>query len=550
MFRQNVDTIIKDLFKSEDIIPKKIYKHLKKSWALLFRENIFQNIDELSFANLYSKDNKSRPNVPVNIILGLEIIKELFDYRDIELLNGFHLNLEIAYALGQNELGEYSISERTLYYFRSKVLEYEKTTGINLYEKEFKKFRDDLIERFDIKTDQQRSDSFLVGSNIKKMSRVELILKTVQMILESLSDEQKQQQIENCNKYLKEEPYRMIFKKNKEEIESLLKEGAAVLSELVNISNLHEDVKNLGSRILSEQMIKNKNGELELKKSKDIKADSIQNVHDLEATYRKKGKKESRGYVENITETCNKENVFQILTDTSLDKNIVDDGTHLESRMEDLKNETKLNEMAVDGGYCRKDLIEKNKDVDFIITGIPGNNPHNDKFKTTDFIIENNSLIECPNKKQPVKQEYDDEKERISAYFDINDCNTCPDVLCCLVKCGKKTSRLIITDKKIRHDNLLLKFKNNDYLEKCKLRPAIEGTVWQFSHYIRNGKVRFRGSINIGQRMVLRAIGINFKRLNKAFLSSNYIFEIFLEKLALFFYFIKNCTFFLLKTEI
>ena len=98
MFRQNVDTIIGDLFKSEDIIPKNIYKHLKNSWAILFRKNIFQNIDEINFASLYSKDNKSRPNVPVNILLGLEIIKELFDYRDIELLSAFHLNFEVAYG--------------------------------------------------------------------------------------------------------------------------------------------------------------------------------------------------------------------------------------------------------------------------------------------------------------------------------------------------------------------------------------------------------------------------------------------------------------------
>ena len=175
MFRQNIDTMIFDLFKSEDIIPQKIFKHLANSWAISFRENIFKKIDEKRFIVLYSTTNNSRPNIPVNILLGLEIIKELFDYRDEELLRGFHLNLEVAYALGLNDLGEYAISERTLYYFRSKVLKYEKASGINLYEQEFKKFRDNLINDFNIKMDTQRSDSFLVGSNIKKMSRVELV---------------------------------------------------------------------------------------------------------------------------------------------------------------------------------------------------------------------------------------------------------------------------------------------------------------------------------------------------------------------------------------
>lgn len=532
MFRQNVDTIIQDLFKSEDIIDERIFRHLENSWAISFREHVFKKIDERQFSVLYSAANNSRPNTPVNIILGLDIIKELFDYRDEELLRAFHLNLEIAYALGLNNLGEYTISERTLYYFRSKVLEYEKSTGINLYEEEFKKFRDYLIKSFNIKTDKQRSDSFLVGSNIKKMSRVELVVKTVQMILESLNEEQKAKQKDNCEKYLKDEPYRMIFKKNKAEIESLLKEGVKVLSEIINIEGIDEDLINLGNRILAEQTVKNEKGELELKKSEDIKADSVQSVHDLEATYRKKGKKESRGYIENATETSNKENKFQIITDTSLEKNVVDDGAHLEMRMEALKAETEVKEMAVDGGYCRKDLIENNKEVDFIFTGIPGKSRDNESYKTTDFKIENNKVEECPNGKKPTDQKYEESKETITAYFDINDCSACPHGTRCLVKQGKRASKLMITNKKMNHDILIERFNDDEYLEKCRLRPAIEGTMWQFSCYMRNGKVRFRNYLKIRQRMTLRAIGINLMRLHKAILLFIFIFKIVIENIG------------------
>ena len=531
MFRQNVDTMMPDLFASEDIIPKKIFKHLTNSWAISFRENIFNKIDEKRFSVLYSDSTNSRPNTPVNLLLGLEIIKELFDYRDEELLRGFHLNLEVAYALGLNELGSYTISERTLYYFRSRVLEYEKTSGINLYEKEFKKFRDNLIKDYDIKTDTQRSDSFLVGSNIRKMSRVELVVKTVQMILESLNDAEKEKRKDYCEKYLKEKPYRMIFKKNKGEIESLLKESAQVLSQIIDIESLNKDLKNLGNRILSEQTVINEEGELEIKNSKDIKANSVQSVHDLEATYRKKGKKESRGYVENVTETSNKGNNFQIITDVSLAKNTVDDGAHLESRMEDLEEDTKVTEMAVDGGYYRNGLIEKNEDVDFIFTGIPGKNMNTDTFKTTDFKIENNEIKECPTGKNPIDQKYEESTKTITAHFDYNDCKHCEKAPRCLTRIGKKSCKLVITKKKIKHDISRSKFKDFEYLEKCKLRPAVEGTVWQFSCYMRNGKVRFRSYLKIRQRMTLRAIGINLMRLHKAILLSFYIFIIFVENI-------------------
>lgn len=56
-------------------------KALEKSWAKIFADEIFPAIDEERFSVLYS-DKASRPNAPVNVIIGALIIKELFDYSD------------------------------------------------------------------------------------------------------------------------------------------------------------------------------------------------------------------------------------------------------------------------------------------------------------------------------------------------------------------------------------------------------------------------------------------------------------------------------------
>ena len=56
-------------------------KTLEKSWAKVFADEIFPAIDEERFSVLYS-DKASRPNTPVNVIVGALIIKELFDYSD------------------------------------------------------------------------------------------------------------------------------------------------------------------------------------------------------------------------------------------------------------------------------------------------------------------------------------------------------------------------------------------------------------------------------------------------------------------------------------
>ena len=53
-------------------------KALENSWAKIFADEIFPAIDEERFSVLYS-DKASRPNAPVNVIIGALIIKELFD---------------------------------------------------------------------------------------------------------------------------------------------------------------------------------------------------------------------------------------------------------------------------------------------------------------------------------------------------------------------------------------------------------------------------------------------------------------------------------------
>ena len=50
-------------------------RFLDKSWAKIFAEKIFPKIDEAPYAVLYS-DVASRPNTPVNVIIGSLILKE------------------------------------------------------------------------------------------------------------------------------------------------------------------------------------------------------------------------------------------------------------------------------------------------------------------------------------------------------------------------------------------------------------------------------------------------------------------------------------------
>ena len=56
---------------------------LEKSWAKTFADKVFPAIDENIFSVLYS-EKASRPNTPVNVIVGALILKEALNVTDDE----------------------------------------------------------------------------------------------------------------------------------------------------------------------------------------------------------------------------------------------------------------------------------------------------------------------------------------------------------------------------------------------------------------------------------------------------------------------------------
>jgi hypothetical protein len=74
MFRTNEGHQQHYLISNIKDLLKKHYKRLDKSWASVFYTEIFCRLDEEPFAVLYA-DIPSRPNIPVNVLVGLECIK-------------------------------------------------------------------------------------------------------------------------------------------------------------------------------------------------------------------------------------------------------------------------------------------------------------------------------------------------------------------------------------------------------------------------------------------------------------------------------------------
>ena len=88
IFRENNNHLQFSILESTNWMNPSIKAKLEKSWATIFYEHVFCNIDEEPFSVLYS--DIGRPNFPVNILLSLEYIKHLKNYSDM-LMEDFTL---------------------------------------------------------------------------------------------------------------------------------------------------------------------------------------------------------------------------------------------------------------------------------------------------------------------------------------------------------------------------------------------------------------------------------------------------------------------------
>ena len=531
MFRQNQRHWQMTLFGTVHQMPVGVTKMMDKSWGPAFRHLVFEKIDERRYAELYSTI-ESRPNFPVNIWVGLEIIKWMFDYTDLELLEQFHFNLLTAYALGLENLGEVTLSERTIYYNRERLLEYEVKTGRNLLEEEFKAITDDALARLPIDSKTQRMDSSFIGSFIKQMSRLELVVKVLQNFYHDLPQAEQTHWASRLAEYVEEEARHITYHLKRAEVEEHLRELGAILFEFHQTYAGDDKISGLRSyqhvgRVLLEQFNVVEGREqttIEVKPSKEVSASSLQNPADEKATFRRKDGEGRKGYLFNVAETCSPENPLQLLTDISTHQNIVADDSILAERLPVIKEQTGVEEMVVDANYTGEDSekVCKEQGVAIIPTEVKGRKvSQEDELSLTDFRFDGNSITSCPEGHPPIEQIHKPEHGRHIARFATEQCSSCPRVRRCPVRCRKRFYSLLFNDRQALLAQRRQQLSKEEYRRRCRLRPAIEGTISQFKRNLHNGKLRVRGSGKVRNCVILMAIGINFGRLWAYFLEND-----------------------------
>ncbi len=520
MFRKNADHNQERLFSHFNQLDTRLQKRLLNTWAPAFYDNVFSKIDETPFAVLYCADN-GRPNFPVNILLALEFIKHWKDLTDEELLEQASFNYQVAYAIGLRDLGEEYIAPRTLYDFRERIYRHALLHGSDgdLIFDQFKKLTDHFLKLTGIKTDDQRTDSTSVVPNIQKTGRLALAFDVLFHAVQSCPQNTLPDTLQAVIK--PQFKTNVLYKTKNQGLEVRLESLLNLGGQLLKISKEASDLAKLQPIVLLERFLQEQGIYDEIddkwaaKKSNHTFANSLQSAHDPDVTYRKKGRVCSTGYVSNITETCNKENEAQLITDYNLEKNTASDVDMLKNRMGDIKNRTNLENMYADGGYYGESVeqVAQENNVNMHYSAMGGTRSTNDKMSFDQFDIKGCKIINtCPQGNQPNRVQFNEKDKTLSAHFDLEVCKNCPSLEQCPVKLQKKEAVVRVSQKRVLADETRKKLEGGGRQYATSYRAAIEGTNSALKRGQSMGKLQVRGIHKSRVVVGLKMIGRNFQQ--------------------------------------
>lgn len=520
MFKRNDDHFQEELFSHYSTLRPSVAKLLEKSWAAVFYEQVFCKINEELFAPLYS--DVGRPNFPVNRLLSLEIIKNLFDYTDLEILDQFHFNYQVIYALGIKNFGEVSLAERTIYEFRERIFNYikEKPDQEYILFQQFETLTKNFIELAGIKTNEQRIDSTLISPNIKKAGRLSLAHDVLNQAVSAIPQ---QYLSERLNAVL-DSSFRtnLLFHTRNRELDSRLQIVLDLMADVEKLSKEHREIATLEEfkilkRFLHEQAYYSPKDQCYLPRDKkEVKSSSLQSAYDTEATFREKAGKKSSGYVLSISETCSDENPVQLITDYNTKPNNTSDVELINDRLPTIKKNTNIEELYTDGGFYSEEVIENAQElgINLHFTDMTGRKPPENQIPLTSFTFKEQMIVtECPNGQKPLCSDYSEKKKSSTTHFALDVCKNCPLRPNCPVKQQKKSFVLRITKKAYtaaiaRKELLDLKIKK----ENTSKRAAIEGTNSALKRAQGADKLRTRGQIRCSMEITFKIIARNFKQ--------------------------------------
>ena len=519
MFQKHEKYKQKSLFSVENQLNTRQQQLWDESFEAHFFGLIFQKIDEEVFSVLFSTTH-SRPNSPINQLVGALILKHRFGWSYSELEKALNFNLLTRMALGVQEVNESIFRERTLFNFQNRLSEYRLETGVNLLEQVFDGLSKKELKRLALKTNIQRGDSFLAASNITRYSRLQLLVEVLKRLHRVLKESDQKRYADLFGPYLKKSSTQYIH---------TLAQGSLPL-ELAAIGQvyrqLYESLKEAYGKMeifeiferVYQEHFELVDQELTLIPNEDLSSGSLQSPDDREATYRKKRGESSQGFSIHLSETAHPDNVVNLITDVSVDSNNVDDSDLLYDRLEKMKEKTPdLEEYHQDGGYGSPDNDQLMSDLGItpIQTAIRG--------RKAEVQIEIYTLKEGTETEEACYEVHcqagqevsaSQTKKKYKAEFEGSICEACPLKDRCPTTQTKRGRTYYFTQADARKHQRWRNIRQLP-LERQRIRPNVESTVRQMKNEMKNGKLKTRGFFKAQLYAYFSAIATNAARVAK-----------------------------------
>ena len=511
------------LFDPWDYLSSKRRAILDQSWSGLFRNEILRQLPVQELKTSFSKI-MGRPTKELFTMLGVLVLQQAHDLTDEGTVAQLAFNIQWHYALNitdESDDAKY-MSLKTLWNFRQLVIEKQLDNII------FDRISSKLAESFNVNTDKQRIDSVHIKSNMRRLGRISIFSSGIHKFLINLKrkypDLFKEIGTQVVEKYFSDKSLACFSLVKPSDSPKTLKDVSNDLFDLIEQFKGDTGVSALYSykllnRILAEHCNLEETGEgrkIEIKKPKEIPADSLQNPSDPDATY--SGHK-GQGYQVQIMETYTdtedmdqKEETLNLITYVKVEKASESDAHALIPAIESVeKRNLSPKEVLADSLYGSDDNCEaaESKGVD-IVSPTMGTIKADD-ITLADFEISDNCQVEqCPQGHSPVFTK--NKKDRITLGFNADICAICPVVEGCPAKKGKKFYYLRHTKKSARLANRRCIEQSDQFKDQYRWRAGVEATMSEYDKRTGVKRLRVRGFGAVRFAATLKAAAINIFR--------------------------------------
>ena len=523
------------LFDPWEYVGPRRRKLLDRSWSGVFRTYLLEELPVRTVAR-YFDEVMGRPSKELYTAIGCLILQQLHDLSDPDVTRALAFNLDWHYALDITDESDAStyLSERTLRTYR-KILEKEGLDRIL-----FETLTDKLLKEFGIDTSKQRLDSTLIRSNMRKLGRIRIFATTIRKFLKKLKRTHPDVfasliDAHVADRYLAEGSAGCFSRVKPSEASMTLQELGEDLLHLIELFSSDDTVRKLSEYKLLERVIHEqcritgtgKDVKVEIKKSKEVPSNSLQNPSDPDAGY---DSHKGQGYKVQVMETYQSEkhdvNKPDLITHVAVEPAHKHDANALQPAIDTTRKRNCCpEELTCDTLYGGDDNVQQaaGKGVE-VIAPLKGPAPASE-ISLSNFEFDESTLFvtRCPAGHRP-DNVCRTRTNRIRARFTKKTCASCHKLKYCPVKLSKKAAFLRYDDKIFRLSQRRAYEQTKEFKDRYRWRAGIEGTNSHLKSDVGADRLRVRGIASVRFAVVLKALGLNILRCARALCARLYLY--------------------------